>query len=107
MKKARQRKDPLAVNLKNFKRLEVMQRLRKYRDHQRLIRDMRDAQMNADALESYLAKMDFHTRNGMPDVKQKLKDLVEQSFHGRGLVSGQNVVDTFPSQYQRLREVLK
>jgi len=106
MKKTRQRKDPLAVNLKNFKRLEVMQRLRKFQDHQRLIRDMRDAQMNADALEGYLAKLDYHTRNDMPDVRQKLKDLVEQSFRGRGSVSGQNVVDAFPSQYQRLREVL-
>ena len=83
-----------------------MQRLRKFQDQQRLIREMRDAHSNADALEGFLAKMDAHTRTGMPDARQKLKDLVERTFVGRG-VSGQNVVDVFPTQFQRLREVLK
>jgi hypothetical protein len=106
MKKVRQRKDPLKVTLKNFKRLEDMQRFRKFQDQQRLIREMRDAQMNADALEGYLSKMDAHTRSGMPDARQRMKDLVERTFSGRG-VSGQNVIDAFPTQYQRLREVLK
>jgi len=107
MKKTRQRRDPLKVTVRNFKRLEDLQRLRKFQDQQRLIREMRDAQMNADALEGYLAKLDYHARNNMPDVRQKMKDLVERSFRGRGGVSGQNVVDAFPSQYQRLREILK
>ena len=97
----------MKVTLKNFKRLETMQRLRKFQTQQRLIREMRDAQMNADALEGYLSKMDAHTRSGMPDARQRMKDLVERSFSGRGSVTGQNVVDAFPSQYQRLREVLK
>ena len=107
MKKARPRtSDPTKVTLKNFKRLETMQRLRKFRDQARLIRELRDAQMNADSLEGHLARMDAHTRSGMPDARQKLKDLVERTFAGRG-VTGQDVVGVFPSQYQRLREILK
>ena len=96
----------MKVTLKNFKRLETMQRLRKFQNQQRLIREMRDAQMNADALEGYLSKMDAHARSGMPDVRQRMKDLVERTFIGRG-VSVQDVVNVFPSQYQRLREILK
>jgi CRISPR/Cas system type I-B associated protein Csh2 (Cas7 group RAMP superfamily) len=107
MKKPRPRtSDPTKVTLKNFKRLETMQRLRKFQDQQRLVRQLRDAAWNADALEGYLSKQDAHTRSNMPDARQKLKDLVERTFVGRG-VTGQNVVDAFPSQYQRLREVLK
>ena len=96
----------MKVNIRNFKRLEDLQRLRKFQDNQKLIRQMRDAQMNADALEGYLAKMQYHGRKEMPDVRHAMKDFVEQTFGGRG-VTGQNVVDAFPSQYQRLREVLK
>ena len=106
MKKARPRADPNKVTLRNFRRLETVQRFRKFQDQARLIRDLRDAQMNADSLEAYLAKMDPHTRKTMPDAQQKLKDLVERTFAGRG-VSGQDVVNVFPTQYQRLREVLK
>ena len=107
MKKTRQRRDPLKVTIRNFKRLEDLQRLRKFQQHQQLIRQMRDAQMNADALEGYLTKMHYHSRKEMPDMRQQMKDyFVEQSFRGRG-VTGQTVVDAFPSQYQRLREVLK
>ena len=106
MKKTQQRRDPLKVTIRNFKRLEDLQRLRKFQDNQKLIRQMRDAQMNADALEGYLAKMHSPSRAEMPDARQKMKDFVEQTFRGRG-VTGQNVVDAFPSQYQRLRAVLK
>ena len=107
MKKPRPRTtDPTKVTLKNFKRLETMQRFRKFQDQARLIRGLRDAQTNADALEGYLSKMDAHARSGMPDARQKLKDLVERTFTGRG-VSGQDVVNVFPTQYQRLREILK
>ena len=107
MKKARPRtSDPTKVTLRNFRRLETVQRLRKFQDQARLIRELRDAQMNADALEAHLTRMDAHTRSSMPDARQKLKDLVERTFSGRG-VTGQDVVNVFPTQYQRLREVLK
>ena len=107
MKKTRTRTtDPLKVTLKNFKRLETVHRLKKFQDTQSLIRQMRDAQMNADALEGYLAKMHYSARSDMPDRRHALKDLVEQTFRGRG-VTGQNVVDSFTSRYDRLREVLK
>ena len=96
----------MKVTVRNFKRLEDLQRLRKFQDNQKLFRQMRDAQMNADALEGYLAKMHLPSRNEMPDVRHKMKDFVEQTVRGRG-VTGQNVVDALPSQYQRLREVLK
>ena len=106
MKKTRQRRDPLKVNIRNFKRLEDLQRLRKYQQQQQLIRQVRDAQANADALEGYLAKMHFHNRTEMPDVRERMKNFVEQTFRGRG-VTGQNVVDAFPQSYQHLREILK
>ena len=96
----------MKVTLKNFKRLETMQRFRKFRDQERLIQEMRDAQTNADALEGYLSRMDAHARSRMPDAHQKLKDLVERTFVGRG-VSGQTVVDVFPTQYHRLRDALR
>ena len=96
----------MKVTLKKFKRLETVQRLRKFQDTQKLIRQMRDGQMNADALEGYLAKMHYHARSEMPDRRHAMKEFVEQTFRGRG-VTGQNVVDAFPSRYDRLREVLK
>ena len=96
----------MKVTIRNYKRLEDLQRLRKFQDNQKLIRQMRDAQMNADALEGYLAKMHYHNRTEMPDVRHKMKEFIEQTFRGRG-VTGQTVVDAFPQSYQRLREVLK
>ena len=107
MKKTRTRTaDPSKVTLKNFRRLEVVNRLKKFQDTQEFLRQLRDAQMNADALEGYLSKMRYNARSEMPDRRHALKALVEQSFRGRG-VTGQYVVDAFPSQYSRLREVLK
>ena len=107
MKETRTRTaDPSKVTLENFKRLEVVNRLKKFQDMQAYLRRLRDAQMNADALEGYLAKMHYNARSEMPDRRHALRTLVEQSFRGRG-VTVQNVVDAFPSQYNRLREVLK
>jgi hypothetical protein len=107
MKKTRTRTtDPSKVTLKNFRRLEVVHRLKKFQDTQGFIRQLRDAQMNADALEGYLAKMHYNARSEMPDRRHALKAMVEQTFRGRG-VTGQNVVDAFPARYDRLREVLR
>ena len=71
MTKAEQR-DSVKVTLKNFKRLEELHRLRKFQQDQKLIRQMRDAQANADALEGYLAKMHYHNRSEMPDMRDRM-----------------------------------
>ena len=100
------RNDSVKITLKKIKRLEEFHRLQKYQQHQKLIRQMRDAQANADALEGYLAKMHYHNRSEMPDMRERMKRFVEQTFRRRG-VTGQNVVDLFPSSYRHLREVIK
>jgi tRNA 2-thiouridine synthesizing protein E len=51
------------------------------------------------ALQGYFA------RHEKPNVRD-LHDALEEAFHGRG-VTGQAVVDAFPSSYQYLREVMK
>ena len=100
------RNNSVQITLRNFKRLEEFHRLQKYQQHQKLIRQMRDAQANADALEEYLAKMHYHNRSEMPDVRDRMKRFVEQTFRGRG-VTGRTVVDTLPSSYRHLREAIK
>ena len=94
------------MTLKKFKRLEEFHRLQKFQQHQKLIRQMRDAQANADALEGYLTRMHYHNRSEMPDMRDRMKQFVEQTFRGRG-VTGQTVVDAFPASYRHLREVIK
>ena len=106
MAKADRKSEAVGITLKKFKRLEEFHRLHKYQQQQKLIRQMRDAQANADALEGYLAKMHYHNRSEMPDMQARMKRFVEQTFRGRG-VTGQTVVDSFPSSYRHLREVIK
>ena len=106
MAKADRKSGEVGITLKKLKRLEEFHRLQKYQQQQKLLRQMRDAQANADALEGYLAKMNYHNRSEMPDMRDRMKRFVEQTFRGRG-VTGQTVVDTFPSSYRHLREVIK
>jgi hypothetical protein len=73
---------------------------------QKLQQAIRDARANADALEGYLANMNPAYRSTMPDVQERIRRLVEQSFHSRGM-STKDFVDRFPSSYGRLREVVK
>ena len=104
--KPKRKPDPVRMTLKKFKQLEEFQKLQKHYQQQKLLRQMRDAQANADALEGFLAKMHPHYRSAMPDVQARMKRFVDQTFHSRG-VTGQAVVDAFPSSYQYLREVVK
>ena len=107
MAKARpKRKLDVRMTIKKFKQLEDFQRLQKHYQQQKLLRQMRDAQANADALEGFLANMHPHYRSAMPDVQARMKRFVDQTFHSGG-VTGQAVVDAFPSSYQYLREVVK
>ena len=106
MAKTKRKPDPVRMTLKKFKQLEDFQRLQKHYQQQKLIRQMRDAQANADALEGFLANMHRHYRSVMPDVQARMKRFVEQTFHSRG-ITGQAVVDAFPTSYQHLREVVK
>ena len=106
MTKLEQKPESVGMTLKKFKRLEEFHRLQKYQQQQKLLRQMRDAQANADALEGYLARMHTHSRAAMPDMQARLKRFVEQTFHGRG-VTGQMVVDSLPSSYRHLRQVMK
>jgi hypothetical protein len=94
------------LTLEKFKQLEEFHKLQKYVQQQKLIRQMRDAEANASALESYLANMHPNYRAVMPDVQAKMKRFVEDTFHSRG-VTGQAVVDAFPASYQHLRVVIK
>jgi len=98
--------DAVRMTLKTFKQLEDFQRLQKHYQQQKLNRQMRDAQANADALEGFLANMHPQYRPAMPDVQARMKRFVEQTFHSRG-ITGQAVVDAFPTSYQHLREVVK
>ena len=104
--KTKREPDPVRITLRKFKQLEEFQRLQKHYQQQRLLRQMRDAQANADALEGFLANMHPHYRAAMPDVQARMKRFVDQTFHSRGVTS-QAVVDAFPSSYQYLREVVK
>ena len=67
---------------------------------------MRDVRANADALEGYLTRMNPAYRSAMPDVQERLRRLIEQTFQSRGM-TGKDALDTFPSSYQHLREVVK
>ena len=94
------------MTLKKFKQLEEFQKLQRYYNQQKLMRTMRDAQASADALEGYLANMHPHYRAAMPDVQERLKRFINQTFQSRG-VAGKDVVDAYPSSYPYLREVVK
>ena len=106
MAKSRRKLDPVKLSLKKFKQLEELHRLQKYIQQQKLIRQMRDAEANASALEGYLTNMHPNYRDVLPDVRAKLKRFVEDTFQSRG-VTGQEVVDAFPKSYQHLREIIK
>ena len=104
--KTKRKPDPVGMTLKKFKQFEDFRKLQGYYRQQKLLREMRDAQANADAVEGYLANMHPHYRAAMPDEQARMKRFIDQTFHSRG-VTGQAVVDAFPSSYQYLREVLK
>ena len=89
-----------------FKDFEQFQKLQGYFRQQKLLQTMRDARAKADALEGYLAKMNPAYRSAMPDVQERLRRLVNQTFQSRGMTS-KDTVDAFPSSYQHLREVVK
>jgi len=89
-----------------FEKLESLRKLQEHYMKQELLQTMRDARANADALEGHLAKMNPAYRQAMPDARERLRRLVEQTFQSRD-VTGKDVLDKFPSSYQHLREVVK
>ena len=91
---------------KMLKQFEEFQKLQGYYRQQKLLQSIRDARANADALESYLAKMNPSYRAAMPDVQERLRRLINQTFQSRGM-TGQDTADAFPSSYQHLRDVVK
>jgi len=104
--KSKRKPDPVRMTLRKFKQFEEFRKLQGYYRQQKLLREMRDAQANADAVEGYLANMHPHYRAAMPDVQERMKRFIDQTFQSRG-VTGKAVVDVFPSSYQYLREVMK
>ena len=90
---------------RRLKRLDDFRRTQQLSDHQKLLQTFRDARLNADALESWLASMNPAYRSAMPDVQNRIQRLVNQAFHSRGM-EGKDLVARFPMSYDRLREVV-
>ena len=89
-----------------FEKLEQFQKLQGHYRQQKLLQTMRDVRAKPDALEGYLARMNPALRSAMPDVRERLRRLVEQTRQSRG-VTGKDALDACLSSYQHLREVVK
>ena len=68
-----------------------------------MMRQLRDARSQAEALESYLASLTPAYRQAA-DGRLKIKQLVDNAFRGR--TAPEEVMRFYPTSYGRLQEAL-
>ena len=88
---------------RRLRKLEFFQKNKTLFDRERMMRQLRDARSQAEALESYLASLNPAYRQAA-DGRQRIKELVDSTFRGR--TAPEEVMRFYPTSYGRLREAL-
>jgi hypothetical protein len=88
---------------RRLRQLEFLQKNKTLFDRARMMRQLRDARSQAEALESYLATLNPAYRQAA-DGRQRIKELVDSTFRGR--TAPEEVMRFYPTSYGRLREAL-
>ena len=68
------------------------------------MRQLRDARLQADALENYLASLNPAYRQAA-EGREKIKRFVESTFRGR--MAPEELMRFYPTSYGRLRESIE
>jgi len=88
---------------RRLRRLEYFQKNQTLFNRERMLRQLRDARSQAEALEHYLATLNPAYRQAS-DGRKHIKDLSDKAFRGRALP--EEVMRFYPASYERLREGL-
>jgi hypothetical protein len=89
---------------RRIQRLERFQKSKVLFDRERAMRQLRDARMQADALENYLSTLNSAYRQAA-DGRAKIRQLVESTFRGR--TAPEEVMRFYPTSYGRIREAVE
>ena len=88
---------------RRLRQLEFFHKNKTLFDRERMMRQLRDARSQAEALESYLATLNPAYRQAA-DGRERIKELVASTFRGR--TAPEEVMRFYPTSYGRLREAL-
>ena len=88
---------------RRLRRLEYFQKNKALFDRERMMRQLRDARSQTEALEHYLATLNPAYRQAA-EGRRHIKDLADRTFRGR--MAPEDVLRFYPASYERLREAL-
>jgi hypothetical protein len=88
---------------RRLRQLEFFHKNKALFDRERAMRQLRDARMQAEALENYLSTLNPAYRQAA-DGRARIKQLVESTFRGR--TAPEEVMRFYPTSYGRLREAV-
>ena len=89
---------------RRIRRLERFQKTKVLFDRERTMRQLRDAKMQAEALENYLSTLNPAYRQAA-DGRERIRQLVESTFRGR--MAPEEVMKFYPTSYSRLRDSIE
>ena len=88
---------------RRLRKLEFFHKSKALFDRERMLRQLRDAWSQAEALEHYLATLTPAYRQAA-EGRGNIKQLVDRAFRGR--TAPEEVLRFYPTSYGRLREAL-
>ena len=89
---------------RRLRKLEFFHKNKALFDKERVMRQLRDARMQAEAIENYLSTLNPAYRQAA-DGRARIKELVESTFRGR--TAPEEVMRFYPTSFARLREAVK
>ena len=89
-----------------LKQLKTFHKNKVLFDRERVMRQLRDARSQAEALESYLATLNpaYRQAAAASQKRTEIQEMADRAFRGR--MAPEEVMRFYPTSYGRLREAL-